>query len=311
MEEACRENPWFSPADINYAIEAIRVQFLAHDKVTEWLDAHNVTTSGTTLNVGVIMAGNIPLAGFFDLMCVLAAGHRCFVKPSSKDSVLMTALCRFLRECGAPIEPFNECQQPDVVIASGSDATISAIEKEWPNTQLFLRGHRSSVAILGENESDEGLRGLGEDLFRYNSMGCRNVTLLWIPEGYDIEKLVLTLQGARDIVSPKYVGNYRQIKATAMLTGEAVVDGGFFVLQHAPTFPTRLAQVNLVTYRTSEEIETWLADNDSHIQCIVGTHPTALFHPRYAPLGKAQMPTLNDWPDGVDTLHFLEQTKHK
>ena len=305
IREACRENPWFSAQDIHYAIGAIKEQFLDTDKVAEWLAAHNICTTDTPLKVGVIMAGNIPLAGFLDLMCVLAAGHHCYVKPSSKDTVLMKALCEFLCECGAPILPFHECTQPDVLIASGSDATISAIAKEWPDTQLLLRGHRSSVAVLSAKESEKDLRALGEDLFRYNSMGCRNVTLVWIPEGYDVEKLVLTLQGAREIVSPKYVGNYRQIKATAMLTGEQVIDGGFFVLQHSPTFPTRLAQVNLATYRTSEDIEAWLTANDAHIQCVVGTHPTALSHPRYAPIGWAQKPTLNDWPDGVDTLDFL------
>ncbi|MBR4851254.1 MAG: aldehyde dehydrogenase, partial [Tidjanibacter sp.] len=289
---ACRENPWFSPQDIHHAIGAIREQFLDTNKIAEWLAAHNIQPTDTPLKVGVIMAGNIPLAGFLDLMCVLAAGHHCYAKPSSKDTVLMKALCKFLCECGAPIRPFHECTQPDVVIASGSDAAISAIEKEWPTTRLLLRGHRSSVAVLSGKESEDELQELGEDLFRYNSMGCRNVTLVWIPEGYDVEKFVRTLQTAREIASPKYVGNYRQIKATAMLTGEQVIDGGFFVLQHSPTFPTRLAQVNLASYRTSEDIEAWLTANDTHIQCVVGTHPTALSHPRYAPMGKAQKPTL-------------------
>lgn len=303
--EACEANPWFSAADIDYAIGAIREQFLESGKLTEWLNGHPSIPVAVPRKVGVIAAGNIPLAGFFDLLCVLAAGHRCFIKPSSKDEVLMMALCRFLRSCGAPIELLHSEQKPDALIASGSDTTISAIAHSWSNTPSLLRGHRSSIAVLNSNESEDELRGLGNDLFRYNSMGCRNATLLWIPEGYNVEQLVLTLQTAREIVSPKYVGNYRQAKATAILTGESVVDGGFFTLQHTTTFPTRLAQVNLATYHTTDEVGQWLAHNDSHIQCVVCSSTSTLRHPRITHFGKAQRPTLYDWPDGIDTLNFL------
>ncbi|MBP3383610.1 MAG: aldehyde dehydrogenase [Tidjanibacter sp.] len=310
--EACEQNPWFTHSDIEFALEAIKEQFLDIDKVVDWLDSHSITPHTEPKKVGVICAGNIPLAGFFDTLCVLAAGHICLVKPSSKDTPLMMALCSFLQCCGAPIELLHDNQEPDAVIASGSDMAMSAIGSTYGSIPTLLRGHRSSVAVLNGNETEEEILELGEDMFRYNSLGCRNITLLWLPEGYDLERFVLTLQPKRDIVSPKYVGGYRQAKATAILTGESVVDGGFFLLQHSPTFPTRLAQVNIATYRTTSEVEEWLSANDTHIQCVAISAHTPLSHPRSAIFGQAQRPTLNDWPDGVDTLEWLNrQTETK
>ena len=308
--EACKQNPWFAPHDVEFALEAIKEQFLNTDKLTAWLDEHNTTPPTEPKKVGVICAGNIPLAGFFDVMCVLAAGHRCLVKPSSKDTPLMMALCGFLRGCGAPIELLHNLQQPDVVIASGSDVAMSAIGSTYGTIPTLLRGHRSSVGVLTGSETEDEILRLGEDMFRYNSLGCRNITLLWVPEGYDLEKFILTLQPKQQIVSSKYVGNYRQAKAVAMLTGEGVVDGGFFLLQHSATFPTRLAQVNIATYRTANEVEDWLSANDTHIQCVVMGNNTPLSHPRSTTFGQAQKPTLCDWPDGVDVLEWLkEKTK--
>ena len=212
--EACEQNPWFAPHDVEFALEAIRDEFLDTNKIAKWLDTHHITPPTEPKKVGVICAGNIPLAGFFDVMCVLAAGHRCFVKPSSKDTPLMMALCGFLRGCGAPIELLHDLQEPDAVIASGSDVAMSAIGATYGSIHTLLRGHRSSVAVLNGGETEEEILGLGEDMFRYNSLGCRNITLLWVPEGYDLEKFILTLQPKRQIVSSKYVGNYRQAKAT-------------------------------------------------------------------------------------------------
>ncbi len=307
IREACELNPWFSAEDVAYALQAIRAQYLDADNVTEWLDTHTPLPAGVPCEVGVIAAGNIPLAGFFDILCVLAAGHHCHIKPSSKDTTLITALCDFLRDDGAPIELLRESCQPKAVIASGSDVAMSAIGKTYGSIPTLLRGHRSSVAVLDGRESGAMLFSLGEDMFRYNSQGCRNVTLLWVPEGYDVEHLVRTLQPLRSLVSPKYVNNYRQAKATAILTGESVVDGGFFLLQHTPTFPTRLAQVNIATYRSAEQVQEWLSLNDKHIQCVVGRNHTVAAHPRGVTFGQAQRPTLNDWPDGVDTLEWLKE----
>ena len=304
--EACEQNPWFAPHDVEFALEAIRDEFLDTNKVVKWLDTHHTTPPNEPKKVGVICAGNIPLAGFFDVMCVLAAGHRCFVKPSSKDTPLMMALCGFLRGCGAPIELLHDLQEPDAVIASGSDVAMSAIGATYGSIPTLLRGHRSSVAVLNGGETEEEILGLGEDMFRYNSLGCRNITLLWLPEGYDLERLIHSLQPKREVVSPKYVGGYRQAKATAILTGESVVDGGFFLLQQKKSFPTRLTQVNFATYRTTGDVEEWLSANDVHIQCVATSAHTPLSHPRSTLLGQAQRPTLCDWPDGVDVLEWLK-----
>lgn len=306
VEEACRANGWFSPQDIAYALEAIEGQMLDEEKLHDWLTSQLPTGAAPEArNVGVICAGNIPLAGFFDVMCVLAAGHRCFVKPSSKDEVLMMALYDFLRSQGAEIELLHQSTTTlDAIIASGSDTAIESIGHTYGSIPSLLRGHRTSVAVICGSESQQELALLGDDLFRYNSMGCRNVTLVWLPKGYNIEEIARGVQPCKSLLSPKYLNNYRQLRATAILTGEEVYEGGFFLLKESTEPPTRLAQVSFATYDTTEQLKRWLNKNDSLTQCVVSLNKW-YNHPRSAPMGEAQRPTLYDWPDGINTLDWL------
>lgn len=69
---------------------------LRRDALAEWLAPYPVPVAEPR-RVLVVMAGNIPLVGFFDMLCVLAAGHRCLVKPSAKDTVLMEYVIGLLR----------------------------------------------------------------------------------------------------------------------------------------------------------------------------------------------------------------------
>lgn len=305
VEEAQRLNPWFSACDITHAALAIEKQYLNHEKLVSWLTLHPTLPVAEPKVVGIVAAGNIPLAGFFDVLCVVAAGHRCVVRTSSKDKPLMEAVIRGLRECGAWVEFMDGSVALDALIASGSDTTMETIGKTYADIPTLLRGHRNSVAIISGNESDAQLASLGEDMFRYNSMGCRNVTLLWVPESYDIAHLVRGVQGAGSIVSHKYVNAYRQLRATAILTGEPLIEGGFFMLAESPKgeFPTRPAEVHVARYSHVEQVERWLHNNDTIIQCVVGGE--LVKHPRAAAFGRAQWPSLWEWPDGVDVLDFL------
>lgn len=217
----------------------------------------------------------------------------------------MPAVCEALaRELGWPIEPMTLGERVDALIASGSDTAMESIGQMYGSTPTLLRGHRSSVALLDGTEGADKLSLLAHDIFRYNSMGCRNVTLVFMPETASVEKLIATLhaEGA-ELVAEGYTNNYRQAVATAMLTGANVISGGHFVVEHKWEFPLRLAQVNIATYTDLAEAQEWIARHDSEIQCVVTER---LSHPRKAPFGEAQRPTLVDWPDGVDVMHFLQ-----
>lgn len=306
-KQAIDQNTWLSEEDIDYAIEAICDQYLDPNKVAEWLADYPSLPTTEPKVVGVVAAGNIPLAAFFDIFCVVAAGHRCRLKFSSKDSVLLPAICQALaQQLGWPIEIMALGDKVDALIASGSDTAMNSISQLYGNIPTLLRGHRSSVALLDGSEEDEDIALLTNDIFRYNSMGCRNVTLIFAPHSLPTERIVRALATGRQMVAQGYLNNYRQAVATAMLTGREIINGGHFVVQECQEFPTMLAQLNIVHYNTLAEVQEWIAAHDNHIQCIVTRSFT---HPRKAPLGQAQRPTLVDWPDGVDVMHFLAQLK--
>lgn len=308
--KATEQCEWFSMQDIAYAIEAIRQEYLEVSKFAAWSSSY--TPPKKSLSVAIVAAGNIPLAGFFDLFCTLAAGHRALIKFSHKDSVLLPAVAEALRSrLQLPIRTLDlkhaDRSEADIVLASGGQVAMSSIDQLFPTAHKVLRTHRESVAVLTGGESAQQLDLLADDMFRYNSLGCRNVTLLMVPEeGLDIAGLVGGLRRGERIVGQGYLNNYRQAKATAMLTGREVIDGGHFLLRKGDHFPTSLAEVTLCTYGNIAQVEEWLAANDTQVQCVVADKGV-LQHPRQCDFGSAQRPALGDYPDGVDIMQLLCQ----
>ena len=86
--EAAAANPWFTVNDIIFAVDAIRRNMLAPETINKWLSRYTALPTAPR-RIAVIMAGNIPLVGFSDLMCILAAGCIPCIKFSSKDTILM------------------------------------------------------------------------------------------------------------------------------------------------------------------------------------------------------------------------------
>ena len=181
------ENPWFSRANVVSAIQAICTDMLDGRNLGSWLARYPAAGRPSDETVGIVMAGNIPLVGFFDLLCVLICDRRCLIKPSSKDRVLIGHIVDLLRE----IEPrFSigalEGKVPDRLIASGSDEARRHFASVYPDTPSLLRGHRYSVAVLSGQESDRQLDGLYDDVFSYFGLGCRNVSRIFVPRGREI-----------------------------------------------------------------------------------------------------------------------------
>ena len=185
IQAAMKENDWFRYDDVILAVKAIREEFLDKEKLTAWATTYNKCEARKAL---IIMAGNIPLVGFFDLMCVLMAGHTALVKPSSKDRVMMEYIIELLRDiCPTiPIEPYGGEQEFDMVIATGGDQAAKHFSEKYNNMPTIIRGSRHSLAILDGSESKEELEALCEDITSYNGLGCRNVSLLMVHKKFPI-----------------------------------------------------------------------------------------------------------------------------
>lgn len=298
---AVAENEWFSSRDIRYAVNAICSEMLNAEKIEKWLSHYPDVAISEAKRVAIIMAGNIPLVGFFDLMCVLASGNIPFVKPSSKDRVLEAYVERLLREIEPElrIEKYVEGAEYDAVIATGGESANLYFKSAFAGTPCLLRGSRHSVAVLSEREvADVVVEALADDLFSYSGLGCRNVSLIFAPKGC---KLRLRCHG----MCRAYHNNYLQCKALLTMTGVKFKDleeSVMVLLPHAE-FPRFLSQINVVEYSSLAEVKQWLADNDRSLQCVVSDIEG--LHSRCVPIGRAQHPTLFDYADERDTMQFL------
>ena len=291
IDEAVAANGWFTRADILRAVEAIRTEMLDREKLTNWLC--NYAKAIEPKRVAVIMAGNIPLVGFFDLLCVVAAGHECHVKPSSKDSVLMRYVVEQLRdiEPNIAIYDYSADAAYDMAIATGGDDANAYFREHFAGTRTLLRGSRHSVAVLNGNESAEELQALHNDITAYSGLGWRSVSMLFVPRGYvpDFKR--------GEAVNAKLRRNIQAMRATLTIEGAEFWDAGAFIMRRGEDFAQSLAVVTLREYLDIEEGKKWIEENTEHIQCVVSRTDI--------PFGRAQYPALMDYADGVDTMRFL------
>ena len=291
IDEAIAANGWFTRADILRAVEAIRSEMLDREKLMAWLIHY--TKAVEPKRVAVIMAGNIPLVGFFDLLCVVAAGHECHVKPSSKDSVLMRYVVEQLRDIEPSIAIYDYSADAtyDMAIATGGDDANAYFREHFAGTRTLLRGSRHSVAVLNGDESAEELQALHNDITAYSGLGCRSVSMLFVPRGYvpDFKRGVAE--------NAKLRRNIQAMRATLTIEGAEFWDAGAFIMRRGEDFAQSLAVVTLREYSDIEEVKKWIEENAEHIQCVVSRSDI--------PFGRAQYPALMDYADGVDTMRFL------
>lgn len=298
VEAAHAANGWFLPEEIVRAARTIGEEMLRRDRLEAWLAAYPALRRPHEVrNVLVIMAGNIPLVGFFDLLCVIIAGHRCLVKPSTKDRTLMEYVVAVLREIDpeAAVSLYDGSQPVEAVIATGSDNANRYFRARYAGIPSLLRGSRQSVAVLSGRETDAQWRGLADDIWAYSGLGCRSVSLLFLPHGVE-PRLQMPP------VNAKYKNNYIQQKALLEMQRTPFVDLGASLLVEETSFPNALSRIHCARYDSLDEVRDWLAAHDDQLQCVVSE---CLDHSRRVDFGRAQSPSLTDYPDDRDVLAWL------
>jgi hypothetical protein len=302
--KARAENLWFTPGSINLAFDGIQ-RYLDRRKMAEWVAPYDLNLRQEK-TIAVVMAGNIPLAGFHDFLTVLMAGHSIMAKLSSKDSVLLS----FLSEKLVAIEPRfrskialpSRLKNFDAVIATGSDNSSRYFNYYFGKYPHVIRKNRTSCAVLSGTESPEELRLLGRDVFSYFGLGCRNVSKIFIPEDFDPVSLLKAWDVYVDIIHHnKYHNNYEYQKSILLVNKLPFFDSGFIILQENEKLVSPISVVYLERYKSAADLEGKIGAIADKIQCTVGTMKPAL-----VPFGQAQSPELRDYADGVDTMKFLE-----
>jgi len=223
-------NPWFTPDNVRHAVSSI-AGALAPEKLHRWLSAYpEIEDAGEPSVVGVVMAGNIPLVGFHDLLCVLITGNRLQARLSTKDELSMRTVVSTLTAIEPGFKPFIELTTGRLkgfgrVIATGSNNTSRYFEYYFRDMPSIIRRNRNSIAILDGKETESELEKLGDDIFSYFGLGCRNVSKIYVPAGYDIAGLSSRWEKYRSLPSHhKYAVNYDHNKAVAIVNREPFID---------------------------------------------------------------------------------------
>lgn len=302
---AKHKNGWFIKENVEFALKSWG-ELLKEDVLSEWLGAYDLEQN-TTKTVAVIMAGNIPLVGFHDLLSVLLTGNKALIKLSSNDNILMY----FTRDYLVSIEPLlkdkiifsdGKIQDFDAVIATGSNNTARYFEHYFGKVPNIIRKNRNSIAVLTGKESTEQLEALGEDIFRYYGLGCRSVSKLFVPKAYDFDTFFKSIYRYHPIVEQKkYANNYDYNKAVYLMSEFKILDNGFLILKNDKSYASPIASLFYENYDTLDTLKAHLKNDNDQLQCVVGD---GILDGEIA-FGETQKPSLYDYADGVDTVDFL------
>jgi hypothetical protein len=307
IELSQSHNGWFTPEQVYFAINSWAIA-LKEDNLNQWL-SHYELNSVQPKNVALVLAGNIPLVGLHDFISVVIAGHRALIKTSSNDQHLIKFIANYLTTCNPELKDYihfteGKLENFDAVIATGSNNTARYFEYYFQNKPSIIRKNRNSVAILTGHESTEDLIKLGEDIFRYFGLGCRNVSKLFVPKDYDFQPFFQAIYNYKDVVFyEKYANNYDYNKAVFLMSNFKLLDNEFLTLKEDTSYASPISSVFYEYYEDITTLQQRLEKDHEQIQCIV----TKAEVPNSIPFGLTQKPKLWDYADNVDTLAFLSQ----
>ncbi|MDN3693513.1 acyl-CoA reductase [Chryseobacterium tructae] len=297
-------NPWFTVDNQKFALQQW-ADLLTEDTLKNWLK--NYSISKISKKVGLILAGNIPLVGFHDVISVVLSNHIPLIKLSSKDKYLIPFLLNKWKEFSGDQVQFEfveKLENFDAVIATGSNNTARYLEYYFKNHLSIIRKNRTSVAVLKGDETDEELQLLAKDIFQYFGLGCRNVTRIFIPQDFVIDRLFENFLGFKDIINHnKYANNYDYNRAVYLLNLEKFWDNNFVMLKEDDKLFSPLSVINFSRYESLEDVTGFIAENEENIQCVVAKDELGLDSISF---GEAQNPGLDTYADNVDTMKFLE-----
>lgn len=264
-------------------------------------------SSSTDKKVAIVMAGNIPLVGFHDFLTVLISGHAVLVKQSSNDKHLLPFLAKYLEH----IDPYfkekitfteDKLAGFDAVIATGSNNTARYFEYYFKNKPNIIRKSRNSVAVLSGKESDLDLEKLSEDIFNYFGLGCRSVSKLYVPKGYNFDAFFNGMYNKREIINnAKYANNYDYNKAVYLMSEFDLLENGFLMIKEDESYSSPIATIFYEYYENESALKSKLEEDKNKIQCIVSNG----FIANEIAFGETQQPQLWDYADGINTLDFL------
>lgn len=303
-------NGWYTPEQVYFAINSW-AEALTDENLDKWLSQYSFDTVGNGKTVALILAGNIPLVGFHDFLSVLITGNKTLIKTSSNDQHLLPFLAKYLIAADETLKDKitfveGKLENFDAVIATGSNNTARYFEYYFKDKPSIIRKNRNSIAVLNGKESKEELEALGEDIFRYFGLGCRNVSKIFIPKDYSFDGFFEAMFKYQDVIHyEKYANNYDYNKAVFLMSNFKLLDNGFLTIKEDSSYASPISSVFYEFYENIEDLQTRLEADSEQIQCIVSNNLIK----NSITFGQTQKPQLWDYADNVDTITFLLTTK--
>ncbi|HUH34072.1 MAG TPA: acyl-CoA reductase, partial [Daejeonella sp.] len=311
IESAPHQNAWFTPENTRKAITTIG-KMLNQEDLERWMETtENSGAVKESKSVGLVLAGNIPLVGFHDILCVLASGNKALIKLSSQDQKLIPFILNKLVE----IEPgfrnkfqfIERLTDFDAVIATGSGNTSRYFEYYFKNVPHIIRKNRNSIAVLSGTETEAELQALGHDIFDYFGLGCRNVSKLYVPADYDFKEFFEAIEEFKPVADHhKYNNNYDYNKSIFLVNLDKHLDNGFLLLKNDERIASPLAVLYHEEYMSRVQLPQLLAPLTDKVQCLV-SHTKLPVDMAQVAFGETQQPLLWDYADRVDTMAFLNK----
>lgn len=310
ISKASIHNPWFTEDFCKYSINSIAKSWLNQSAINEWIQFYpqSYFQPKNSKKIGVVMAGNVPFVGFHDLLSILITGNIFIGKVSSKDGGIFQSLIDLL----ISIEPRfskqifiteGKLEDFDAVIATGSDNSARYFDYYFGKYPNIIRKNRHSIAVINGNESEEELSELANDIFLYFGLGCRNVSKVLVPSGYNIEPLMKSFEVYNGVINHnKYANNYEYHRAIYLLNQVEHFDNGFVLVKPDETLGSPVGVLFIQYYNNVESVNVMLNSIKDTIQCVVSNIPEIN---NSIPFGKTQKPELSDYSDGIDTIAFL------
>jgi hypothetical protein len=309
VRQTVQSNSWFTEKSLLSAITAI-IPWLNKESLLLWLSNYSESRAEiTSKRVGVVMAGNIPLVNFHDVLCVLISGHILKGKLSSQDRYMLRYIKDELIKINTHWQDYmffteDKLQEFDAVIATGSNNTSRYFEYYFNKYPHIIRKNRSAVAVIHGDETTEEMVRLGNDIFAYFGLGCRNVAHVLLPLGFDPTRLLSVWDSFYEVSHHhKYHHNYDYQKAIMLINRIPFYDSGFLLLKEDKQLYSPVSVLHYSYYNHENEIASLLKSHAEQIQCVVSLKPIEGIYTILP--GEAQQPGLVDYPDHIDVMKFL------
>ena len=307
LKLAQEHNSWFTKDNLTFAINSWS-NALTKNNLEDFIKKINLPDK-TTKKVAIIMAGNIPLVGFHDFLSVLLSGYSVVVKQSSNDKHLLPFLAKYLEYVedsfkGKIIFTEEKLVNFDAIIATGSNNTARYFEYYFKNKPSIIRKSRNSVAVITGKETEEDFEKLADDIFQYFGLGCRSVSKMYVPEGFNFDTFFTGMYVKKEMINnAKYANNYDYNKAVYLMSEYDLLENGFLMIKEDASYSSPIATVFYEYYNNPIDLKIKLHQEKDKIQCIVSKG----FIENEVAFGQSQHPKLTDYADGINTLEFLSK----